>query len=67
MHKKLELTDYQLWMCGQIKEKLAEFHYVKGIPTDYPSNCQDREVVSLALSEMLVRLGGFDTLTRKID
>ncbi|WP_174733665.1 hypothetical protein [Mesobacillus harenae] len=67
MFKKLELSDYQLWMCSQIREKLAESNYVNGT---FPANAEDyeeREVISIALSEMLLRLSGFDHRARKID
>jgi hypothetical protein len=67
MLKKLELSDYQLWMCAKIKEKLTEDPHAVEISPAYRENVEEREVISLALSEMLYRLGGLEPQMKKID
>ncbi|KKK36596.1 hypothetical protein WQ57_18255 [Mesobacillus campisalis] len=67
MLKKLELSDYQLWMCAKIKEKLTEDPHAVEYSPAYHDNVEEREVISLALSEMLYRLGGLDPQMKKID
>ena len=61
MQKKIELTDYQLWMCMKIKERLAE----ENQPPLYPTEVEEREVISFALSEMLYKLGGLELQMRE--
>ncbi len=67
MHKKLELSDYQLWMCEKIKEKLSEDHHAADAALTFGGDAAEREVISLALSEMLYRLGGLDPQMKRID
>lgn len=67
MHKKLELSDYQLWMCEKIKEKLSEEKNAAEAAITYNGDAAEREVISLALSEMLYRLGGLDPQMKRID
>ncbi|HAQ07877.1 MAG TPA: hypothetical protein DCR24_10265 [Bacillus bacterium] len=62
MLRHLELSDYQLWMCRQIKEKLAKKHHYINSASQYPNEFEEREVISIALSEMLMKL---DIIDRK--
>ena len=55
MLRNLELSDYQLWMCKKIKEKLAENPYINWA-SKYPSEYREQEIISIALSEMLIKL-----------
>lgn len=63
MLKHLELSDYQLWMCKKIKERLAENHHYLNSASHYPNEFEEREVISIALSEMLMKL---DIINRKV-
>jgi heterodisulfide reductase subunit B len=56
MLRHVELSDYQLWMCKKIKEKLAEKHNYINCASHYPNEFEEREVISIALSEMLMKL-----------
>ncbi|PLR76427.1 hypothetical protein CU633_15805 [Bacillus sp. V3-13] len=56
MQTHMELSDYHKWMCKQIKEKLAERAYSFGYTSTEIIDYGEREVITLALSEMLVRL-----------
>ena len=67
MMKTLELSDYQLWMCAKIKEKLKEDPFSVDTRSGFPASFEDREVISLALSEMLYRLGGLDSQIKKVN
>ncbi|RSD26737.1 hypothetical protein [Mesobacillus subterraneus] len=60
MLKNLELSDYQLWMCRKIKEKLAEKHNYINCASHFPNEFEEREVISIALSEMLMKLDVID-------
>ncbi|MCM3665282.1 hypothetical protein M3204_12760 [Mesobacillus subterraneus] len=60
MLRHLELSDYQLWMCKKIKEKLAEKHDYINSASHYPNEFEEREVISIALSEMLMKLDVID-------
>lgn len=61
MLRHVELSEYQLWMCKKIKEKLEQHHYINSA-SHYPNEYEEREVISLALSEMLMKL---DLIERK--
>ena len=67
MNKKMELSDYQLWMCARIKEILKEDPLSADSQQGFHSNFEDREVISLALSEMLYRLGGLEPQIKKVN
>ncbi|MCM3125457.1 hypothetical protein QNH36_04730 [Mesobacillus sp. AQ2] len=56
MLRHVELSDYQLWMCKKIKEKLAEKHNYINCASHFPNEFEEREVISIALSEMLMKL-----------
>ena len=67
MKKEMELSDYQLWMCARIKEILEEDPLSAGSQPGFQSSFEEREVISLALSEMLYRLGGLEPQIKKVN
>ncbi|ALC91988.1 hypothetical protein AM500_20980 [Bacillus sp. FJAT-18017] len=57
MLKQVELSDYHLWMCQQIREKLAERNRISPLETfDYT----ERDLVTIALSELVFQLNTSD-------
>ncbi|WP_409274177.1 hypothetical protein V1499_04645 [Neobacillus sp. SCS-31] len=63
MFKQVELSDYHLWMCQQIKEKLAERNHISPLDTfDYT----ERDLVTIALSELVYRLNLTDSSTLRL-
>ncbi|CEG29701.1 hypothetical protein [Bacillus sp. B-jedd] len=53
MLKQVELSDYHLWMCRQIREKLAERNRISPLDTfEYT----ERDLVTIALSELVYQL-----------
>lgn len=58
MFKQVELSDYHLWMCQQIREKLAERNQISPLDTfDYT----ERDLVTIALSELIYQLNVTDS------
>ncbi|RDU35355.1 hypothetical protein DRW41_18915 [Neobacillus piezotolerans] len=58
MFKQVELSDYHLWMCQQIREKLAERNQISPLEIfDYT----ERDLVTIALSELVYQLNLTDT------
>ncbi|RHW34159.1 hypothetical protein D1B31_19875 [Neobacillus notoginsengisoli] len=53
MLKQVELSDYHLWMCEQIRQKLAELHSISPMDT---FNYSERDLVTIALSELVYQL-----------
>lgn len=60
MFRQMELSDYQLWMCKKIKEKLADKHEYINSASQCPSQFEEKVVISIALSEMLMKLDVID-------
>ena len=56
MTKQVELSDYHLWMCQQIREKLAHGSHALGISPLDAETYTEKDLVTIALSEMVVRL-----------
>lgn len=58
MFKQVELSDYHLWMCQQIREKLAERNQISPLDIfDYT----ERDLVTIALSELVYQLNLSDS------
>ncbi|OCA84392.1 hypothetical protein A8F94_16960 [Bacillus sp. FJAT-27225] len=53
MLKQVQLSDYHLWMCQQIREKLAEQNQISPLDTFTYS---ERDLVTIALSELVFQL-----------
>ncbi|WP_071458527.1 hypothetical protein [Bacillus massilinigeriensis] len=68
MHKCLTLSDYQLWMCDQIKEHLNKQQTITEtkFKSELVQEFKEREVINIALSEMLVRLDKYDPRMRRL-
>ncbi|NHM31809.1 hypothetical protein [Neobacillus terrae] len=56
MAKQVELSDYHLWMCQQIRERLAQSSHSLGISPLDAETYTEKDLVTIALSEMVVRL-----------
>lgn len=62
MYKQhVELSDYHLWLCQQIREKIAEGNYLGISPFD-TEIYSERDLVTIALSELAVRLNSTSSL-----